>query len=83
LPEARAVQIEKGSWPVLPIFTLMQQIGNVSESEMYRTFNMGVGMVIVCSRSDSGAIVSHLHDAGEKCYEIGSVVGGNHEVSIS
>src|SRR5256712_10080632 len=45
LPQGTAVQIDKGSWPILPIFTLMQQIGNVPESEMYRTFNMGVGMV--------------------------------------
>ncbi len=82
LPDETAVQIEKGSWPVLPIFTLMQRIGNVSESEMYRTFNMGVGMVIVCSRSDADTIVSHLHDAGEKCYEIGSVTSGNRDVSI-
>src|SRR3989454_327562 len=43
LPQGTAVQIDKGSWPILPIFTLMQQIGNVPESEMYRTFNMGVG----------------------------------------
>ena len=82
LPEEAAVQIEKGSWPVLPIFALMQQIGNVSESEMYRTFNMGVGMVIVCSRSDADTIVSQLNDAGEKCYEIGSVTSGNREVSF-
>jgi len=41
---------------MLPIFTLMQQIGNVSESEMYRTFNMGVGMVIVCSPVDADTI---------------------------
>jgi len=82
LPEETAGQIEKSSWPVLPIFTLMQQIGNVSESEMYRTFNMGVGMVIVCSRSDADTIVSQLNDAGEKCYEIGSVSSGNREVSI-
>jgi phosphoribosylformylglycinamidine cyclo-ligase len=82
LPEETAVQIERSSWPVLPLFTLMQQIGNVSESEMYRTFNMGVGMVIVCSRSDADTVASHLRDAGEKCYEIGSVTSGNREVSI-
>src|SRR5918999_3995478 len=43
LPEGTAVEIRRGSWPVLPIFTLMQEIGNITESEMYRTFNMGVG----------------------------------------
>src|SRR5215813_9702994 len=45
LPEGTAVKIEKGSWDVLPIFEVLQKIGNVSEFEMYRTFNMGVGMV--------------------------------------
>jgi len=83
LPEATAVQIEKGSWPVLPIFTLMRQIGNVSESEVYRTFNMGVGMVIVCSPADANAIASHLMDLDENCYRIGTVTSGNRVVSIT
>src|SRR3989442_1308695 len=74
LPQGTAVQIDKGSWPILPIFTLMQQIGNVPESEMYRTFNMGVGMVIVCAGSDASTIKSQV---SEKCYEIGRVISGN------
>ena len=78
LPEGTAVKIEKGSWPVPPLFELLRRLGNVSESEMYRTFNMGVGMVIVCSPSDAETIETHL---GE-CYRIGSVVNGNREVSI-
>ena len=80
LPQGTAVQIDKGSWPILPIFTLMQQIGNVPESEMYRTFNMGVGMVIVCAGSDASTIKSQV---SEKCYEIGRVISGNREVSIA
>jgi len=79
LPEGTSVKIDKGSWPVLPIFTQMQQIGNVPESEMYRTFNMGVGMVIVCAQAEASNIKSHL---GERCYEIGQVTEGNREVSI-
>jgi phosphoribosylformylglycinamidine cyclo-ligase len=78
LPAGTAVEIEKGSWPVLPVFQLMQQIGNVSNAEMYRTFNMGVGMVIVCSREDRDAINSQL----DRCYEIGEVVEGNRDVRI-
>jgi phosphoribosylformylglycinamidine cyclo-ligase len=76
LPEGTAVEIKKGSWPVLPVFQVMQEIGNVSEQEMYRTFNMGVGMVIVVSQSDVGAVKSHLKDRGEEVYEIGSVIAG-------
>src|SRR2546428_7223847 len=49
LPEDTAVEIRKGSWPVLPIFKLIQRMGNVPEPEMYRTFNMGVGMVVAAS----------------------------------
>jgi len=82
LPEATGVKIEKGSWPVLPIFELFRRIGNVSEREMYRTFNMGVGMVIVCSRSDLDPVKSHLKERGDKCYQIGEVVEGNGEVLL-
>ena len=78
LPENTAVKIKKGSWPVLPIYELMRAIGNVSDAEMYRTFNMGVGMVIVCSPEDRDAIKNQL----ELCYEIGEVVEGNREVRI-
>ncbi len=82
LPEGTGVRIDKGSWPVLPIFTLMQQIGNVLEAEMYRTLNMGVGMVIICEAADTPLINLHLSQRGEKCYQIGSVVKGNRDVSI-
>src|ERR1700704_5015799 len=82
LPEGSAVKIDKGSWPVLPVFKLMQQIGNVSEAEMYRTFNMGVGMVIVTAAQDQSAVESHLQEQGAPVYQIGRVVKGQREVSI-
>jgi phosphoribosylformylglycinamidine cyclo-ligase len=82
LPEGSAVEIDKGSWPVLPVFTLMQLIGNVSEPEMYRTFNMGVGMVIVCASQDAESIKSHLEQRGDPVYEIGKVTKGKREVSM-
>ena len=82
LPEGTAVEIRTGSWPILPVFNLMQEIGNVSEAEMYRTFNMGVGMVIVSSLADADTIKSHLQQRGDAVYEIGRVVSGNREVSI-
>ena len=82
LPEGAAVEIDKGSWPVLPIFNLMQEIGSVSEAEMYRTFNMGVGMVVVTSATDQAAVESHLKQQGAAVYDIGRVRKGNQEVSI-
>lgn len=83
LPEGTAVEIRKGSWPVLPIYELMRAIGNVSDAEMYRTFNMGVGMVIVCDPENRGPLKAHFEALGERCYEIGAVVEGNREVSIA
>jgi phosphoribosylformylglycinamidine cyclo-ligase len=82
LPEGTAVKIENGSWPVLPIFELLRRIGNVSEFEMYRTFNMGAGMVIVCAASDVDRIKYHFKQRDENCYEIGEVVAGNREVLL-
>jgi phosphoribosylformylglycinamidine cyclo-ligase len=82
LPDGTAVEIDEGSWPVLPVFKLMQKIGNVSDAEMYRTFNMGVGMVIVASAQDRTAIESQLQQQGAPVYQIGRVAKGNREVSI-
>jgi phosphoribosylformylglycinamidine cyclo-ligase len=82
LPEGTAVQIKRDSWPTLPLFELLRRLGNVSESEMHRTFNMGVGMVIVCSESHAGDIEKHLSDRCERVYKIGHVVAGNREVLI-
>jgi phosphoribosylformylglycinamidine cyclo-ligase len=82
LPENVSVEIKRGSWRELPIFGLMQKLGNVEEKEMFRTFNMGIGMVIICTESDRETIVSHIENSGEKCFEIGRVVSGNKEVVI-
>jgi len=82
LPEGTAVRIQKRSWPVLPIYELMREIGNVSDAEMYRTFNMGVGMVIVCSPENRDSIKSQLEANGDTCYEIGEVVSGDKSVTI-
>ena len=83
LPEGTAVAIKKSSWPVLPIFTLMQQLGNVSEAEMYRTFNMGVGMVIICARQNAESIQSHFRARGEPCFSIGTVIPGHQQVEFA
>jgi len=82
LPEGSAVEIDKGSWPILPVFKLMQEIGNVSEAEMYRTFNMGVGIVVVTSAQDQATIKSHLQQQDAAVYHVGRVNKGNREVSI-
>jgi phosphoribosylformylglycinamidine cyclo-ligase len=82
LPENVGVRITRGAWPVLPVYTLMQEIGNVVEAEMYRTFNMGVGMVVVCSADDAKFVQTNLAAQGEACYEIGRAVAGAREVTL-
>ncbi len=82
LPEGTGVKINNCTWPVLPIFDLLKQIGNVSESEMFRTFNMGIGMVVVCARVDVAQIADKIQQAGQKCYEIGEVIAGDKKVVI-
>jgi phosphoribosylformylglycinamidine cyclo-ligase len=79
LPDGVSVEIKRGSWPEPPIFSLMQKLGNVSESEMFRTFNMGIGMVIVCSQFDAEPIA---HQIGHG-YDIGKVVDGDRSVIIN
>lgn len=83
LPEKLSVEIKRGTWNELTVFGLMQKLGNVEDKEMFRTFNMGIGMTIVCSENDKEQIISHVESLGEECFEIGKVVEGNQEVSIT
>jgi len=78
LPAETAIEIRRGSWPVLPLFEVMQRAGNIAEAEMFRTFNMGVGMVIVCAAGDAPQIQNSI----EPCYEIGRVTRGDQNVSL-
>lgn len=78
LPDGVGVEINRGSWPEPPIFGLMQRLGNVHDSEMFRTFNMGIGMIIVCSPDDKADILSGVPGSRE----IGRVVGGRKEVNV-
>jgi phosphoribosylformylglycinamidine cyclo-ligase len=68
--------IERGSWPVTPIFHLIRDMGNVEEGEMYKTFNMGVGMILVVNRADAQKIVKKLNQLGESAFIIGQVEKG-------
>ncbi|MCJ7801193.1 MAG: phosphoribosylformylglycinamidine cyclo-ligase [Candidatus Marinimicrobia bacterium] len=75
LPNDCAVELKKDSWPVLPIFKLMQEIGDIDEAEMYRTFNMGVGLVIIVPNSAKDKIISILKSK-IAVFELGKVVKG-------
>lgn len=60
LPEGVGVEINRGTWPELPIFGIMQKLGNVSDHEMFRTFNMGIGMIVIVSPAHSEALATKL-----------------------
>src|SRR4029079_8912238 len=72
LPENVSVEIKRGTWPELPVFSVMQKLGNITEREMFRTFNMGIGMVVICGEADKETVTSHLAEV----YEIGKVTQG-------
>ncbi len=72
--------IENNSWPVHPIFTLIQSKGKVSVAEMYKTFNMGIGMVLVVNNADAQKIIKKLNRLGEKAFIIGRAEKGTRGV---
>jgi phosphoribosylformylglycinamidine cyclo-ligase len=83
LPKGTAAIIEMGKWPVLPIFTHLQKLGNIEQAEMMRTFNMGIGMVLVVPSKKFKKVVTLLDRIGEKGYTIGRIVKGDRVVTYS
>ena len=82
IPDGLAVSIIKGSWPLPRIFRLIQAKGQVGEREMYRTFNMGVGMAVVVAAGDATRTVRMFERLGQKAYLIGELRRGKKEVQI-
>lgn len=80
LPENLSAEIKKASWPILPIFELIQKEGNVTEEDMYRTLNMGIGMVLIAPQNEAEKIkkLAGIH----KVFEIGKIVKGGGEVIL-
>ncbi|MBA2333501.1 MAG: phosphoribosylformylglycinamidine cyclo-ligase [Pyrinomonadaceae bacterium] len=78
LPDGVSVEINRGTWQELPIFGMMQRLGNVDEKEMFRTFNMGIGMVVVCAQNQVKEIAGSL----QQVFEIGKGKVGNGKVEI-
>lgn len=82
LPEGCGVEVDTESWPKPPIFSLLQQWGNVAWPEMYRTFNMGIGMILVVPQSEVKSIQDDLTARGETSYIIGHVTEGPKETVL-
>ena len=83
LPRGTAAAINYGSWPILPIFTHLEQLGHLPQDEMLRTFNMGLGMLLIIPTKKFKKAESVLDRAGEKYYAVGRIVKGDRNVIYS
>jgi phosphoribosylformylglycinamidine cyclo-ligase len=74
IPDACDVVIHSKSWEIPPVFQFLKQAGNVSDEEMFRTFNNGIGMIAVVPEKAVDEIILRLKAMDEKCYLIGKIV---------
>lgn len=82
VPDGLRVNIQKGSWPILPIFDLLKNLGNMGDKDIFNTFNMGIGMVMAVEADKAEEIVAYLKSVGEPAYIIGSITEGEAGVDI-
>ena len=83
LPKNMSAQIEMGSWPVLPVFEHLRTLGQVSDEEMMRTFNMGVGLIAAIPAEKFKKAKTLFDKAEEKFFVIGRVIKGNRKVQYT
>lgn len=77
LSEGQGIEVEEGSWEILPVFRILEKYGNVPHREMFNIFNMGIGMVLAVDEADVAKTIEILTKAGEKASVIGKIVEGN------
>ncbi len=82
MPENTRAQIDASSWTMPQVFNWLQENGNVEQQEMYRTFNCGVGMVLVVNAEDADSAIEQLNAAGEKAWRLGEIVSSNGEPDV-
>ena len=82
LPDEMGAEVDAAAWEMPAVFRLLQEWGNVDWAEMYRTFNMGIGMVLIASEEEAARIEAHLGAQHETVFRIGRVIEGAHEVTI-
>jgi phosphoribosylformylglycinamidine cyclo-ligase len=83
IPAGLTVRIAEGSWPIPPVFRLIQERGGVDEPEMFRTLNMGIGMVLVVGAKEAQKAAALYQKLGHKAWIIGDLLPGPHGVLIS
>ena len=82
LPEGMGAEVNAAAWEMPAVFRLIQEWGNVDWAEMYRTFNMGIGMVLIASEEEAARIEARLDAQHEAVFRIGRVTEGTHEATI-
>jgi phosphoribosylformylglycinamidine cyclo-ligase len=82
LPEGCRARIHRGAWKVPPVFETLQRAGRVAEPEMFRTFNMGIGYLVIVPREQAEAAQAHLSRAGETVLGLGEIVAGPRGVEL-
>jgi phosphoribosylformylglycinamidine cyclo-ligase len=82
MPSDVRMVIERRAWTPQPIFQLIQQVGNISDVEMFKSFNMGIGMVLIADRVIAAGVVQRLNEAGESAAVIGEIQPGSVDVQI-
>jgi phosphoribosylformylglycinamidine cyclo-ligase len=81
LPEGTAIQLTRGSWPIPPVFSWLQSLGSIPDDEMFRVFNMGIGLVLIVAEYFAESICRHLNQKAKvPAWIIGEVMSGNQEV---
>ena len=83
LPEGTGVEIEPGTWPVPPVFIWLEKLGNLTRHDLFTTFNMGIGMVLVVPEEQAEAVIRKAGELGERAWRIGRVTEGDQTVRFA
>jgi phosphoribosylformylglycinamidine cyclo-ligase len=82
IPAGLKAEVNLGSFPILPIFKLMQKLGDIEDKEMFNTFNMGIGLVIVINKDEVEEMMSSLSRMNQKAYIIGKIIKGDGGIEL-
>ncbi|MFV9511474.1 phosphoribosylformylglycinamidine cyclo-ligase [Tepidibacillus sp. LV47] len=82
IPKGLQANIQLGSWEIPPIFSFLQKLGELKQEELYRTFNMGIGFILVVAKEEKEKVLHLAEQLGEKAYIIGEIVKGDQEVKL-
>ncbi|HXX37982.1 MAG TPA: phosphoribosylformylglycinamidine cyclo-ligase [bacterium] len=82
LPEGCRASVDRARWSTPPLLAMIQRRGRIADGEMWRTFNMGLGLLLVVPRVDAGSAVALLQKAGERAWIVGEILGGSRGVDL-